>query len=56
MTAWKSGAAAGVAQFLELEVDAEGIVQLSHLMSGDPADDWPQAFHGYRADLFPLCL
>ena len=43
-------------QFLELEVDAKGIVQLGHLTTGDPADNWPQALHGHRVDLFPLRL
>lgn len=37
-------------------MDAEGIVELGHLMSGNPANDLSQALDGHRSDLFSLCF
>ena len=41
---------------LELEVEAQGFVELSHQVSGNATDHLAQAFDGHRPDLFGLRL
>ena len=41
---------------LELEVEAQGFVELSHQVGGNSADHWAQPFDGHGPDLFGLRL
>ena len=41
---------------LELEVEAQCFVELSHQVGGNSADHWAQPFDGHGPDLFGLRL